>query len=299
MGVGYRVQMRLSLRPNRCVECARNEVRRRGATLIELLVVIALIGLLMGILIPSLSKSVSLAANTMCKNNLREVGYALELYAMDNSGWLPVVKPTPGGLQSIRGAEPWFGKLFPTYLSDPAILACPEDPHRVRMLRARDRVHDPSVSDYSSYGINGFLMAAGAGALAEIQRVQPSRPLDTMLLADSGPDEGGSTVRLYGVVGPARNASVLTWDDGFDPFTRRAAANPWVTTRHLHGINVLTLGRGVRDADTERVIRRPLQRYYDDCASGRCVLCTKLRLLHYSFAKDRLFWWTGSTPPTD
>jgi len=278
---------------------ARNGNRRRGATLIELLVVIALIGLLMGILVPSLSQSMSLAANAMCKNNLREVGYALALYQYDNAGWLPVVKTPAGGLQSVRDSEPWFGKLFPTYLTDPAILTCPEDPYRYRMLQAGSRMHDPRVSDYSSYGINGFIFQAGGGALAETDRVRPSRPLDTILAADSGPDEGGSSVRVQGIVGPARNASMLTWDDGYDPFARTPATNPWVTLRHKQGINVLTLDRGVRDAQTERVIRRPLQRYYEDCAGGKCSLCTKLRLVHYSFAKDRLYWWTGSTPSSE
>lgn len=271
-----------------------DSVRRRGATLLELLVVISLIGLLVGIMIPSLSRSMSAAANTMCKNNLREVGYALALYQYDNDGWLPNAKVPSAGLVSVRDSEPWFGKLFPMYLQDPAMLTCPEDPQRYRMLEAGHDIHDPIVSDYSSYGINQFILTAGGGELAQTQRVSPSRPLDTILAADSGPDKSGSGVRAFGAEGPDRNASLLMWDDGFDPFVPRPSSNSWVTVRHAHGINMLTMGGGVRGASSRRVLKRPLRRYYSDCAAGRCAFCNTLRLPHYSFASDRLYWWTAS-----
>jgi hypothetical protein len=206
------------------------------------------------------------------------------------------VNAAAGTLRSTRDSEAWFGKLFPTYLTDASMLTCPEDPHRYRMIQASGRVHDPLVSGYSSYGINGFIMTAAGGALAQVGRIGPSKPLDTILVSDAGPDEAGSAVTVYGITGPARNASVLTWDDGFDPFSKQPLTNPWVTKRHGHGINMLTLQGSVREARSDRVLAQPLQRYYSDCAAGRCVLCTRLRLPHYSFAKDKLFWWTGPTP---
>jgi prepilin-type N-terminal cleavage/methylation domain-containing protein/prepilin-type processing-associated H-X9-DG protein len=52
---------------------------RHGLTLIELLVVIAILGALMALLIPAVRSARGAGSNTTCKNNLRQVGIALEM----------------------------------------------------------------------------------------------------------------------------------------------------------------------------------------------------------------------------
>ncbi len=290
-------------RPSRVRWCARSVVWRRGATLIELLVVIALIGLLIGALLPSVSRSMQVAADTLCKHHLKELGRTIMMYQIENDGWLPTVGEPQAGIQSVRASTPWFAKLFPTYLVEPGILTCPEDPYRFRLLELGGDFDDPDSAHYSSYGINSFILTSSDGMLAKGDRLRPTRPLDTLLIADIGPDEVGRQVVARGsvdvestIIGPTRNSSLLALDNSFDPFDPFATSSAWLTRRHGDKINVLTLEGGVRAAHTGGILERPVLRRYADCASGGCTLCTVLDAPHYSFAQDHLYWWTGPVP---
>ncbi|MEM7807676.1 MAG: type II secretion system protein, partial [Planctomycetota bacterium] len=63
--------------------------RRLGFTLVELLVVIGIIALLVGILLPTLSRARESANEIKCLSNLRSIGQGFAIYTSDNNFFLP------------------------------------------------------------------------------------------------------------------------------------------------------------------------------------------------------------------
>lgn len=66
----------------------KNIRKRHGFTLVELLVVIGIIAVLIGILLPALSRAMLAARKVQCMSNMRQVYHSLEMYANANKGWL-------------------------------------------------------------------------------------------------------------------------------------------------------------------------------------------------------------------
>jgi prepilin-type N-terminal cleavage/methylation domain-containing protein/prepilin-type processing-associated H-X9-DG protein len=91
----------------------------RGFTLIELLVVIAIIALLMGILMPALSRVKKQARSAACKALLKQWGIIWSMYCDDNNGRFPEA----GDLGWKRGT--WVIAFRPIYRTRTKILLCP------------------------------------------------------------------------------------------------------------------------------------------------------------------------------
>lgn len=104
--------MRLALAPR--ARCA-------AFTLIELLVVIAIIGLLISILLPSLSTARALSKQATCLHNLKSMMVVVDLYANDNADAYPLSR-SHGGF--VQGG--WI-KLLKPYAGSEKLYRCPAD----------------------------------------------------------------------------------------------------------------------------------------------------------------------------
>ncbi|MGH7213583.1 MAG: type II secretion system protein [Tepidisphaeraceae bacterium] len=101
-------------------------VTKRGFTLVELLVVIGIIAVLIGILLPALSKARESGNAIKCAANLRSIGQGLSMYAAQNKQYFPyayhaqgsvIANGTqgpfaPAGGKSIAGYIHWTSFIY-------------------------------------------------------------------------------------------------------------------------------------------------------------------------------------------
>jgi prepilin-type N-terminal cleavage/methylation domain-containing protein/prepilin-type processing-associated H-X9-DG protein len=115
--------------------------KKNGFTLIELLVVIAIIALLLSILLPALKKAKNLARDSICMNNLKQVGVAMTSYANNYNQKIP---RNAGATYGPEFDQPIWVIAFLPYLGTPvsnineyykvAIYDCPMHPNKEQTI---------------------------------------------------------------------------------------------------------------------------------------------------------------------
>lgn len=112
--------------------------RKLGFSLPEVLLVISIIGILVSILLPSLSRAREAARRTSCQSNLKQWGLACMMYAdEERRGHWPPLQAKAEGTSNVLytfSFVPWVDSMYPEYLGDLGLLSCPSDPNSLSQV---------------------------------------------------------------------------------------------------------------------------------------------------------------------
>lgn len=98
---------------------------RRAFSIVELLVVIGIIGILIGLLLPTFAKARQQSRAVACKAQLQNIGAAFQMYLNENAGWYPTAVYSPTFNPDKR---PLVNDYLAKYVSNNArVWGCPAD----------------------------------------------------------------------------------------------------------------------------------------------------------------------------
>jgi len=203
-------------RSSSCCELAAMSRTVFGFTLVEILVVITVIAVLVGLLVPAVTKAKSTGQGIACLNNIRQLMVAWKMYPDDNNGKL-VRNAAFNGIARYRAdtggwIHGWldFGgantdntnvlkligeadgqtALFGKYITTPEVYRCPADPSTVRIDgRVYPRVRSLSMNQAIGSGSTATWLPPSTYIVfqKESEVVNPA-PANLLAFLDEHPD---------------------------------------------------------------------------------------------------------------
>lgn len=190
------------------------QVQIKGFTIVELLVVISIISMLLAILVPSLISARERGRSIVCISNLRNLGFALEMYVDGNNGWLPPAEPRDK--DNVASQDNWYlnpelmacmnitaqmdmNDLIAGPAAEGTILICPSH-LRPRFTRSVPPDYPAKQRPYAlSYMMNGtWRLSNRGGKTGSYRRISDfPRPCETLALCDGNGYERARGIVFY------------------------------------------------------------------------------------------------------
>ncbi len=148
-------------------------MRRRGFTLVELLVVIGIIAVLISVLLPALNRARASSNSIWCLNNLKQMGIAIQMYAGDHQGRLPIAYWDGYSSPNKEGATDWAWLILPYMKRGAGGTYTGTEPDSMwRLFKDKDTVTGAPTTAFNfdpdkvqTYGVNQILFGFAPGAL--------------------------------------------------------------------------------------------------------------------------------------